>query len=717
MNPATPDSEDPAIDRAASGDVFSARSWMIAMLEVEAALVHALARHGVIDNAAAEHIAACCNVELIEPGLSEAAFAVAANPADALLRRLGDVVAARDEDAANYVHWGASHQDLVDTATVLRLRVALCLIQADLDRLLAVLSQRADQHRHSAQIGRAGLRHALPITFGLKVAGWIDGLLRHQQRLQELRPRLLVAQIGGAAGTLAGLGDAALPVAGSFAAMLDLALPDLPWQTQHDRFAEVATTLGLLIGSLGRMAHDIALLMQDEVAELALPVLTMQAHPAVPAACAIALAAAQQGPALVAVMLAGLQQEHERGLQVAQSELDTLHRIVRFTSAALAQMLQLASTMTVDAERMRRNLDLTQGRIMAEPVLLALARKMGTLPATELVWQACQEAAGGGEPLRHVLDRQRAVTSRLTPLELDRLLDPAAYTGQSASFVERVLQSRLQQRERQAVADRTDLPEVASALSHCHYEIDGAADAPWLVLSNALGTSLDIWMPQMPDLLPHFRVLRYDTRGHGQSAMGEGPASIGQLGEDVIALMDYLGIARANFCGLSLGGMTGLWLAAHHPARIERMVVSNAAPLLGPSSLWDSWIELVRQRRIAAIMPLVIERWFTDDFRRHAVLQVNAVRAMLLSTSESGFIAACTAIRDMDLRDSLVSIHVPTLVIGCKRDKVTAPAQTRRMAEHIAGSTYLELNAAHLPNWEVAQRFNADLVSFLRRVS
>jgi 3-oxoadipate enol-lactonase len=389
-----------------------------------------------------------------------------------------------------------------------------------------------------------------------------------------------------------------------------------------------------------------------------------------------------------------------------------LPQIVVLCAAALDQLQLQASSMKVDAARMQANLALTRGRILAEPLTLALTRKIGRQPAEALVLQASEHAARSDQSLRDVLDQYGVVNLHFTPLELDRLLEPAGYSGQSASFVDRVLQTWQQFSGVPLVVEPGPLL-FSAGQTPLNYKVDGVPSAPWLLLSNAFGVGLDMWEPQMPALLENFRVLRYDTRGHGQSVMRNGAVSLAQLGEDVIGLMDHLGIARAHCCGSSLGGMTGLWLAIHYPARLERLVVCNAAALLGPSSIWDSWIEQVREHGAEALVPVLIDRWFTRDFERHAMHQVAVVRAMLLQTSPSGLIAACMAIRDMDLRDSLSCINVPTLVIGGKHDRMTPPVQTRQLAGQINGACYVELNAGHLPNREVAQRFNTEVMEFL----
>lgn len=246
-----------------------------------------------------------------------------------------------------------------------------------------------------------------------------------------------------------------------------------------------------------------------------------------------------------------------------------------------------------------------------------------------------------------------------------------------------------------------------------HYELAGPEHAPVLVLSNSLGTTMDMWLPQMPALLEHFRVLRYDTRGHGQSEVTPGPYSISQLGTDVLALMDHLKIKRAHFCGLSMGGMTGIWLGANAPERIDRLVLCNTSAAIGVPEVWNTRIAKVLQDGVVSIIDNVMERWFTQDFLKHAPTQVDRVKNMLRNTSPQGYVANCAAVRDMDQRAALAQINVPTLVMGGKHDQATPPEHGELIARAIPGARYVELNAAHLSNWETAQAFTQQVVDFL----
>ena len=246
-----------------------------------------------------------------------------------------------------------------------------------------------------------------------------------------------------------------------------------------------------------------------------------------------------------------------------------------------------------------------------------------------------------------------------------------------------------------------------------HYRVDGAADAPALVLSNSLGTSLSMWETQLPTLSRHFRVLRYDSRGHGQSTVTPGPYSIELLARDALVLLNALDLERVHFCGLSMGGMIGMWLAIHAPERINRLVLSNTAPRIAPPELWNTRIETVRNGGMKAITDGVIGRWFTQAFIARAPEAVEAVRQGLLSTPPEGYIGCCAAIRDMDQRGEVEQIQAPTLVISGTHDVATTPADGRFLVERIAGARYTELAAAHLSNIEAADQFTEAVLKFL----
>ncbi len=257
------------------------------------------------------------------------------------------------------------------------------------------------------------------------------------------------------------------------------------------------------------------------------------------------------------------------------------------------------------------------------------------------------------------------------------------------------------------------MPYAELADARIHYRFDGAEDAPVVMLSNSLGTDLRMWAPQLPALAQRFRVLRYDTRGHGQTSVTPGPYTIGQLGRDVLALLDALGIDRVHFCGLSMGGMIGQWLGSSAPECIDRLVLCNTAAKIGTPEMWNARIEMVNNQGMDAVAAVVAQRWFTPALLAAPTPQVREVCAMLSATSAAGYAACCAAVRDMDQRETIAAIRAPTLVIAGTHDPVTPPAEGRFLAGRIAGARYAELPAAHLSNVEAAERFTAELLAFL----
>jgi 3-oxoadipate enol-lactonase len=258
------------------------------------------------------------------------------------------------------------------------------------------------------------------------------------------------------------------------------------------------------------------------------------------------------------------------------------------------------------------------------------------------------------------------------------------------------------------------MPQIAANGIDIHYELTGPAEAPVVLLSNSLGTRLEMWDPQMPALAGRYRVLRYDSRGHGRSDAPTGPYSVAMLGEDALALLDALAIAQVHFCGLSKGGMVGQWLGAHHGDRLVSLTLCATAARLGPAELWNQRIEQSAREGMASLVDGVTERWFTAGYRATAGAEIEQVRAMILATPPQGYGACCAAIRDMDQSEAVRSIRTPTLIVAGADDPATTIDVMRDLHERILGSRFVEISqAAHLLNIEQAERFNETLTGFL----
>ncbi|SAK64671.1 3-carboxy-cis,cis-muconate cycloisomerase [Caballeronia fortuita] len=421
--------------------IWSPRATVQAMLDVEAALARATAAHGVIPPEAVEAIAAACNADDIDADALMLGAQAGGNLAIPLVKQLTAVVKSRDAEAAKYVHWGATSQDIIDTGVVLQLRACLDLIDADLRALSDALAAQAHAHAKTPMIGRTWLQQALPITLGLKFAQWLDAVTRHRERLGELKARALVLQFGGAAGTLASLRDKALPVAATLAQDLKLTLPALPWHTQRDRIAESAAFLGMVTGTLGKIARDISLMMQTELGEVAEPAAagkggsSTMPHKRNPVGCAAVLTAATRAPNLVATIFAGMVQEHERALGGWQAEWEALPDLARLTAGALSNILAIVPSMEVNAERLARNLGATNGLILGEAVMLALGDAIGRLEAHKLVEGASKASVANGTSLFDELAANETIARHLPQDRLKQLLDPANYVGEAQAFV------------------------------------------------------------------------------------------------------------------------------------------------------------------------------------------------------------------------------------------------------------------------------------------
>jgi 3-carboxy-cis,cis-muconate cycloisomerase len=422
-------------------------SYLQRMLDFEAALARAEAAVGVIPQAAAGPIGKACiaaSFDLAE--LAEAATR-SGNLAIPLVKALTANVAAIDPEAARYVHWGATSQDVIDTATMLTLRPAIDALVGDLNRAIAGFARLARQHRDTAVVARTWLQHALPMPFGLKLAEYAAALARSRRRLERLRVEALALQFGGAAGTLAALGDKGLAVAEKLAEILKLPLPEAPWHTHRDRVADMASVLAIVTGSCGKIARDVSLMMQTDVAEAFEPAgegrggSSTMPHKRNPVAAASALAAATMAPNLAATILAAQVQEHERSAGPWHAEWPTLPTLLLVTSGALAAIVDLAEGLEVDAARMRTNLDATDGLIMAEAAAMALAEKIGKGEAHHLIEAASKKAVAEKKNLRDVLTADPKIAAELGAQEIAKLFEPMAYQGVSQALIDRLLAS------------------------------------------------------------------------------------------------------------------------------------------------------------------------------------------------------------------------------------------------------------------------------------
>ena len=438
----------PMFSTAAMRAVVDDRARVQRMLDVEAALARAEAALGIIPADMAEPIANACQVARFDLAAIAAAAPAAGNVLIPLVKALTAEVKKQDEAASGYVHWGATSQDVIDTAQMLELKAAIDLLIANIDRAITAYLRLADRHRHTATVARTWLQHALPMPFGLKLAGYGAALARARDRLERLRQEALVLQFGGAAGTLAALGTHGIQVAERLGGLLDLAVPDAPWHGHRDRLAEVACALAILTGTCGKIARDVSLLMQTDVAEAFEPAgesrggSSTMPHKRNPTAAAAALACAGMAPQLAATLLNALaQNEHERATGAWQAEWPTFPALLLVVSGALAAIIDIGEGLEVDGARMHANLDSTHGLVMAEAVAMTLATKIGKQNAHKIVEEAARMALADKRSLHDALSADQRVSAHLTAAELAALFEPMSYQGMSQAFIDRILAS------------------------------------------------------------------------------------------------------------------------------------------------------------------------------------------------------------------------------------------------------------------------------------
>jgi 3-carboxy-cis,cis-muconate cycloisomerase len=449
-------------------EILSDRRWLEAMLDFEAALARAEAEVGVIPAEAAAVIASCCETELYDIAEIGRRTTLAGNPAIPLVAMLTEKVREKDPAAAEFVHYGATSQDVIDTGLGIIMYDASGVILERLGQSSHALANLARRHRYTAMVGRTLLQHALPISFGLKAANWLDLLVDSHDRVMGIVPRWL--QFGGAAGTLASLGDKAIDVKEALGKSRLRSRPlrsdggfysrDLPFHTSprhtdrmHDQ--DFSACLGIVVSALGKIARDIALLMQTEVAEVFEPSAPGKGgsstlpHKRNPVQTTAIISIATRTPGLVATMLAAGLQEHERGVGGWHAEWDTMRELLSLTGAAALHMQNLLEGLEVDTERMRANLEMTNGLIMAERLTFALAPTLGKAKAKSFMEAACKRAVAEKRHLKEVLREAPEASA----LDLDALFDPATYLGASDVFIDRVL--ALYEEEKQYMADET----------------------------------------------------------------------------------------------------------------------------------------------------------------------------------------------------------------------------------------------------------------------
>lgn len=428
---------------AAMRHVFSDETLIQRYLDVEAALARVQARLGIIPEHAAEEISTKAKFEHFDFEQYKRGVERVSYP---ILPLVEGIVAMCKDGLGEYSHWGATTQDIMDSALSLQIRDALAIIETDLDAVAALLAKLARDYRDTPVAGRSHLQHALPVTFGYKAAVWLSGVERHRQRLAEIKPRATLAQFSGAAGTLASLGKDGLKVQDALADELGLGRPEITWHVMRDNIAEIVSYFGLLTGTLGKIGTDVMMMMQTEVGEVFEPfkhgrgassTMPQKRNPVSSELMVVAARAMQQQ---VPLMLDGMLQDHERASGSWHIEWFALPQAFILTAGSLSQAIQTLDGLVVDSDRMRRNLDLTNGMIVSEAVMMGLAPHMGRQIAHDVVYDACREAMDTGRTLYDVLIEMPDITAKLSHDEIKDLCDPANYTGLAGEMVDRLLE-------------------------------------------------------------------------------------------------------------------------------------------------------------------------------------------------------------------------------------------------------------------------------------
>lgn len=422
--------------------IFSDEARTAYYLDIEAALARVQGRMGIIPEEAATEIVAKCRVDNIDFAKLKTQTERIGYP---ILGVVQQIVALCAGGRGEWCHWGATTQDITDTATIMQVRAALELVEAEVEKISSALAELSRRYRDTPMAGRSNLQQAVPITFGFKTASLLAAFQRHRQRLRELRPRVLVGEFAGAAGTLSSLGADGLKVQAALMDELKLGHPEIAWHTVRDRIAEVGCFLGLLTGTVGKIAMDVKLMMQSEVAEVHEPFHEGRGSSSTmpqkrnPISCLYIHATVALVRQNAASLMEAAVADHERSTGPWEIEWITLPEIFLLSSGALAQTRLLLEGLQVDEKRMRANLDLTSGLIVSEAVMMALGPYLGRQHAHDLVYDICRDVVATGTPLVDLLASNPEITRHLERAALEKLCDPANYLGLAGEMVDCVL--------------------------------------------------------------------------------------------------------------------------------------------------------------------------------------------------------------------------------------------------------------------------------------
>ncbi|SAI65870.1 3-carboxy-cis%2Ccis-muconate cycloisomerase [Bordetella ansorpii] len=434
--------------------IFSDVATVDRYIQVEVALARAQSACGIVPPEAAASIAESARIERIDFDRMRKETDIVGYPILPLVHQLADMCG----EAGRYVHWGATTQDIMDTASVLQVRAGLDVVEEDLRHIREVLRALAQKHRQTVMAGRTHLQHALPVTFGYKVAVWLSMFDRHQVRLAQLRERVQVVQLGGAAGTLASLGDAGVAVQHALARELGLGVAPTPWHVARDGLAEAVSLLALITGSLGKVATDIMMMASTEFGEVYEPFVKGRGASSTmpqkrnPISSELMLAAAKAVRQHAGLMVDGMVQDFERATGPWHAEWVALPESFVLTAGALHQARFALEGLIVDEARMRRNLDLSDGLIVAEAVMMALAPKLGRQDAHDAVYDACRRACDDRVGLAQALMASPGIREHFDDAQIAAMTDPVNYLGQAAAFVDRACAASLALDEQGAAA-------------------------------------------------------------------------------------------------------------------------------------------------------------------------------------------------------------------------------------------------------------------------
>ncbi len=681
--------------------ILSDANYLHSMARFEGALARSSAIHKVIPRDAAEIIIAECLSFAPDLNILVQKSRTSGPVAIAFVEALRKNISNKSNSAADWLHYGATSQDVLDTALCLQLKAAAELMEHDLQQITGRLCFLAQRHSDTPIIGRTLLQHAQPITLGLKFSQWAAIIHDAASELKRSAHLACFVQLGGATGTLSGIGANGLTIAEAMAGELGLKWEGVPWHNNRNRLVAFGACLGVTIGALSKIARDVSLLMQNENGEMSEPTgggkggSSAMPHKRNPVAAVIATSAAVRAPGLVASLISSLSfNEHERGLGGWQSERPLLEDLLLLCHGSVWVVSGMLADIQINEQKIAKNLEHSIQISGSELLLTALSTNLGRERAKQIVDSALLDFHSGNNFIDRVYENDD-VRSFFEKKSLTEIVTIKKLIGLSNEITSNLL-NYVQGGNKNLLPHQSGF--VNNQDMRVYWRSDGHPGLPVLILGNSLGTDTSLWDNQVSELSKDYRVIRFDLPGHGLSQVPEKKLQISDIADNVISILDQLGVQKAAYCGVSVGGQIGLSLAIRYQERLNGLILCCAAAKIGDEDSWNARISRVKTTGMRSLAPEITQRWFGSKMRAENPSELEVWEQKLAGINPHGYVAICAALAKSDLRDAISKIKLPVLCVTGREDIAVLSKQVEDLCICITDAKVLYLdNIGHIP--------------------